>query len=300
MLQLRLLSSLLALSSFASACVSDRQHFGHSHASHSSHPISSACRRPAAFLSQLRHGRPLIVGGVENWPPFNFNAPDGTLTGMDREIISAVAERSGIDTVVFKTFLFAELPNALRKGEIDVIANNYWATPSHKSAHALSIPYYKKGGYAIMWLKRARTPLNTLARLNGKRVAVVTGSVHAAMLLKNGTAIVVAYDNATEAFDGGLLLRGEVDAIMGPFTNQRYFSTVGSYSSFESSPFAQVLIDTQSATFAFRKDCAGDSSLLQAMNHALAAMWDDGSLYDIKKTYLAEVDIEPAKQLAGD
>jgi ABC-type amino acid transport substrate-binding protein len=216
---------------------------------------------------------------------------------MDRDIISEVAGRSGIVNVVFKTFLFAQLPNALRGGEIDVIANNFWATPNHVSDHALSVPYYMKGGYALMWLKRAIPALNTLTRLNGRRVAVVTGSVHAMTLLHNSTATVKEYDNAAEAFDGGLLLRGEVDAIMGPFTNQRYFALEGRNTSFASSPFAQVLIDPQSATFAIRKDCAGDSALLQAINRALKDMWGDGSLYDIKKAFLDNLDIEPAKEL---
>ena len=81
-------------------------------------------------LGALRSGaRPLIVGGVSEYTPFNVVGPDGQLTGMDREIIRAAAKRLGIKQVDFKTMTFGKLGQSLLDGKIDLIANNYWPTP---------------------------------------------------------------------------------------------------------------------------------------------------------------------------
>ena len=73
--------------------------------------------------------RPLVVGGVSEYTPFNVVGPDGQLTGMDREIIRAAAKRLGIKQMEFKTMKFDELSPSLLGGKIDLIANNYWPTP---------------------------------------------------------------------------------------------------------------------------------------------------------------------------
>jgi ABC-type amino acid transport substrate-binding protein len=50
----------------------------------------------APTLALLRSGvRPLVVGGVSEYTPFNIVGPDGQFTGMDREIIPAAAKRPG-------------------------------------------------------------------------------------------------------------------------------------------------------------------------------------------------------------
>ena len=84
-------------------------------------------------LGALRSGaRPLIVGGVSEYTPFNVVGPDGQLTGMDREIIRAAAKRLGIKQVDFKTMTFGKLGQSLLDGKIDLIANNYWPTPDRE------------------------------------------------------------------------------------------------------------------------------------------------------------------------
>src|SRR5262245_41368861 len=72
--------------------------------------IAIAHAQPEPTLAQLRSGaRPLVVGGVSEYTPFNVVGPDGQLTGMDREIIRAAAQRVGIKQVDFKTMTFSKL-----------------------------------------------------------------------------------------------------------------------------------------------------------------------------------------------
>src|SRR5262249_39020824 len=138
--------------------------------------IALAQGQPEPTLAQIRSGaRPLIVGGVSEYTPFNVVGPDGQLTGMDREIIRAAAKRLGIKQVDFKTMTFSKLGQSLLERKIDVIANNYWPTPDRERLYAFTIPYFVRGGVGSLWIE-GTGPFDTAASMAGKRVAVVKGS----------------------------------------------------------------------------------------------------------------------------
>jgi len=109
--------------------------------------VATAPGQSEPTLALLRSGaRPLVVGGVSEYTPFNGVGPDGQLTGMDREIIRAAAKRLGIKQVDFKTMRFAELGPSLLGAKIDLIANNYWPTPERERLYAFTMPYFVRGG----------------------------------------------------------------------------------------------------------------------------------------------------------
>src|SRR5262245_48771245 len=106
-------------------------------------------------LAKLRSERPLVVGGVADFGPFNGVAKNGRLTGMDRDIIRAVAHRLGIKKVEFKVMPFSRLGQSLLDGTIDLIANNYWITPDRELLYAFTRPYFVRGGVGSVWLAGA-------------------------------------------------------------------------------------------------------------------------------------------------
>ena len=111
--------------------------------------IATAQGQSEPTLDVLRSGaRSLVVGGVAEFGPFNFAGPNGQLTGMDREIIRAAANRIGIKQVDFKTMTFSELGPSLLGGKIDLIANNYWPTPDRERLYAFTIRTSCAAGWA--------------------------------------------------------------------------------------------------------------------------------------------------------
>src|SRR5262245_16140968 len=138
--------------------------------------IATAQGQSEPTLDVLRSGaRSLVVGGVAEFGLFNFVGPDGQLTGMDREIIRAAANRLGISQVDFKTMTFSELGPSLLDGKIDLIANNLWPTPDRERLYAFTMPYYVRGGVGSLW-REGTGPFDTAASMAGKRVAVLQGS----------------------------------------------------------------------------------------------------------------------------
>ena len=138
--------------------------------------VATAPGQSELTLPLLRSGaRPLVVGGVSEYTPFNVVGPDGQLTGMDREIIRAAAKRLGIKQVEFKTMKFDELGPSLLAGKIDLIANNYWPTPERERLYAFTMPYFVRGGVGSLWVE-GTGPFDTAASMAGKCIAVVKGS----------------------------------------------------------------------------------------------------------------------------
>jgi len=238
-------------------------------------------------LEVLRGGaRPLIVGGVSEYTPFNVVGPDGQLTGMDREIIRAAAKRLGIKQVEFKTMTFSKLGQSLLDGKIDVIANNYWPTPERERLYAFTIPYFVRGGVGSMWTE-GTGPFDSTASMAGKRVAVIKGSYPEAWAREHvPTATIFPVDGTLAELDD-MLRAGKADVVVGFYTRQRGVVLKNK----DGRRYKNALLQPMRATFGLRKEA---KELREALDGVLKEMWADGSLNKIKRVYLDPLEIEPA------
>src|SRR5262245_37178559 len=220
-------------------------------------------------LADLRSGaRSLLVGGVSEYAPFNIVAA-GRLTGMDREIIRAVAERLGIKKVDFETMPFSQLGSSLQDGKIDVIANNYWITPDREAVCAFTMPYYVRGGVGSLWLEGAG-PFDSAESMAGKRISVIKGSYPEMWAREHvPTATIDAVDGTSTELDDRLR-SAQSDVIVGYYTRQKgvMLKHEGGAS------YRNALLQPMKAAFAVRKEC---DELRQAVDGVLKQMWADGS-----------------------
>ena len=240
-------------------------------------------------LAALRSGaRPLIVGGVSEYTPFNVVGPDGQLTGMDREIIRAAAKRLGIKQVDFKTMTFSKLGPSLLDGKIDLIANNYWPTPERERLYAFTMPYFVRGGVGSLWME-GTGPFDTTASMAGKRIAVLKGSYPETWAREHvPTATILPVESGYAELDN-TLPTGQADVVVGFYTRQRGVLLRHK----DDRGYKNALLQPMRATFAVRKD---SKELREALDGVLKEMWADGSLNKIKRIYLDPLEIEPATQ----
>ena len=253
------------------------------------HAVAPVCAEEAApTLAQLRAGeRALVVGGVSDFAPFNVVASDGSLLGIDREIMRALAQRIGIPKIEFRAMPFSRMGASLQDGTIDVIANNFWITPERQRLYAMTVPYYTRGGVGAMW-RKGTGPFASLDSLAGKRVAVFKGTYAESLVRERvPSAMILPMDSTSSELDD-MLRNGQADAELGFFTRQRDAIRKPA----AGGVFEQAMIQPMQSAFALRK---GSDELLAAIDQALNAMWDDGSLYNIKLKYLEPLGIEPAK-----
>jgi len=238
-------------------------------------------------LEQLKRGeRALVVGHLADFPPFHYADKNGKASGMDREIVLAVAKRLNIKKVEFRDVRFGGLKKALSDGSIDMIANNFWTTPEREEQFALTTPYYVKGGIGALWLK-GKGPFKDLASLAGKRVSVIHGTYTESVVKEQvPTATVIPVD-AQETVLETKLRDGEADVHLAYFTRLQFVMK----SKDDANTFEDALIKPMKSTFALRRS---ETELRDAINQTLAAMWKDGSLKKIKKHHLEPLGIEVA------
>jgi len=249
--------------------------------------ITIAQGQPELTLDALRSGaRPLVVGGVSEYTPFNVVGPDGQLTGMDRDIIRAAAKRLGIKQVDFKTMTFSKLGQSLLDGKIDLIANNYWPTPDRERLYAFTMPYFVRGGVGSLWID-GTGPFDAAASMAGKRIAVVKGS-HPEIWAREHvpTATILAVDGTLAELDD-TLRTGKADVVVGFYTRQRGVVLKNK----DGHGYKNALLQPMRAAFAVRKE---SKELREALDSVLKEMWADGSLNKIKRVYLDPLEIEPA------
>ena len=238
-------------------------------------------------LDQLKRGeRALIVGHLADYPPFHFVGKDGKPSGMDREIVLAMAKRLGIRKVEFRDVHFGGLKQALADGSIDMIANNFWSTPDREERFALTTPYYVKGGLGALWLK-GKGPFKDLDSLAGRRVSVMHGTYGESVVREQvPTATVVPVDEEETVLEK-TLRDGEADVYLGYYTRLQFVMKAKD----DAKLYEDALIKPMKSTFALRRT---EAELRDVINQTLAAMWKDGSLKKIKKHYLVPLAIETA------
>jgi len=249
--------------------------------------IATAQPQPEPTLALLRSGeRSLVVGGVAEFAPFNVVGPDDQLTGMDREIIRAIAKRLGIKQVDFKTMTFSQLGQSLLDGKIDLIANNYWPTPDRERLYAFTMPYYVRGGMGSLWIE-GTGPFDSAASMAGKRIAVFKGSYPETWARENvPTATILPVDGTSAELDD-TLRTGQADVVVGFYTRQQGVLLKHK----DGAGYKNALLQPMRAAFAVRKD---SEELRAALDGVLKEMWADGSLNKIKRAYLDPLEIEPA------
>lgn len=86
-------------------------------------------------------GRVVTVGSDTTYPPFEFVAEDGTITGFDVELVNAICER--INCVAeFQSTAWDGIFAALAAGEFDMVASGVSITPERAQIVEFSEPYH--------------------------------------------------------------------------------------------------------------------------------------------------------------
>ncbi len=172
---------------------------------------SDASIADESFAKIMEKGE-FVMGMDDSFPPMGFKGDDGQLTGFDVELAQAVAEKLGIK-VKLQPIDWNAKEMELNAGNVDLLWNGYTITDERKEKVLMSKPYMENEQVIVV---TKDSPLNTLADLSGKKVAVQDGSsaqeaITANEELKNSIAEQIDFkDNVTAMMD---VSSGQVDAL---------------------------------------------------------------------------------------
>ena len=227
-------------------------------------------------LSQLRAIRFLTD---DDYPPFHYIGADGRLVGFNVDLARAICQELKLECTI-QTRRWDLIPGAILKGEGDAAIASMAISLEARRRLDFTAPYYRTPArFAVR--KDARSRVNEVPGLNGRIVAVVTGSAHEAFLKMFFKEMrlepVTDFDAATR-----MLLRGGADAVFADGLALAFWLN-GSVSQdccrFLGGPYLESRFFGEGVGIALRLD--DETGLKRALDYALQRLWDRGVYTDL-------------------
>lgn len=236
----------------------------------------------ASDLSDIQQRGVLKMGTAPDYVPFVFYDENGTLTGIDVELVKEAGRRMGLNVEVID-MAFDGLMDAVNVGQVDIVGGGISITGDRSLYIDFSQPYYASASEIIAKKESYLNPVNDLNGLRGLTLGVQKGSSFdnwAVEKLVNSGIITLAnvmhYTKIAEAVTA--LDRGNVDVVVldSDVYDDNYKAT-GKYKTIYTNP------DKEQFGFVVRKG----SDLLQVFNKQLSDMLNDGTAQKIATKFFS-------------
>ncbi|HEX3495275.1 MAG TPA: transporter substrate-binding domain-containing protein [Methylocella sp.] len=218
----------------------------------------------------------------DDYPPFHFALPDGTLSGFDVDLARAICEELKI-TCTIQARRFDTLIDALNDDQGDALMAALRIDSQTRTKLDFSRPYYATPA-RFASLKAIAAEPATPESLREKTVGVETKSAHEAYLEK------FFPDTIRKSYGSQMLLRealdkGEIDTIFGDGISLSLWldSQDGRQCcGFRGGPFLDARFFGEGAGIAVKK---GNTQLRQVLDYALAALAARGTYTNLYLKY---------------
>lgn len=209
----------------------------------------------------------------DEYPPLHFAGPDGGLTGFSVELARAACEKLAW-TCTVQARRFDTLADSLSEGRGDVIAAAMTVTPALRQRFLASHPYFRTPA-RFLTVKGNESGAVDAAALQGRRVAVVAGTAHAAFLDRL-MPFVQRRETANLAAALAMLRSGEVDYLFGDgiALSVVLAAETGQEFAFAGGPYLESGYFGEGIALLMRKD---EVALKRSLDYALQSLWDDGT-----------------------
>lgn len=229
------------------------------------------------IMDKIRESKVLKVGTDATFPPFEFKNEQGEFDGFDIDLIHAVAEELGAETVEFVDTEFKGLIPGLQAKHFDVIASAMYITEERRETIEFSDPYFP-GGLSIM-VKKDNDEIQSIDDLKGKIVSVQIGTKSLTYLNENYPEIeTLEFEKNVEMFMA--LETGRADAVV----TGRPAALVYAKESGNVKVLDQELTE-ELYGYGIRKE---DEALREEINKALKTLRENGKYEEIVNKWFGE------------
>ena len=229
-----------------------------------------------AFAASVMDKDVIVVGTEGTYPPFEFHDKSGALVGYDIDLVNAVAEKMG-KKVEWVDMAFDGLIPALLTNKIDMIAACMSVTSERSKKVNFSDPYVITFS-AFITLKDDDS-IKGLDDLKGKKVSVQLGTTEDLYVTGLEGVEVRKFSKLDDAVREISLNR--VDAA---FMDEPVAKDYAGSDQFEGKLKVAFAVELEGAPKAFAMNKA-DTLLLEAVNKALKALKEDGTLASIEQKW---------------
>ena len=223
-----------------------------------------------------------IIASDSSFAPFVFQDDSNQYTGIDMELIKAIAKDQGFTVEVTNPGFDAAI-NSVQAGQADGIIAGMSVTDARKKTFDYSDPYYTAN--SILAVKDSSN-IKSYEELKGKTVGVKTGTASQTFLEENKSKYgysIKTFSDAASMYDS--LNTGSVAAVMDDEPVVKYAIKQGKKlkTPIEGTPSGQV-------AFAVKK--GSNPELIEMFNNGLANLKESGKYQEILDKYLASEEKE--------
>ena len=223
-----------------------------------------------------------VIASDSSFAPFVFQDDSNQYTGIDMELIKAIAKDQGFTVEVTNPGFDAAI-NSVQTGQADGIIAGMSVTDARKKTFDYSDPYYTAN--SILAVKDSSN-IKSYEELKGKTVGVKTGTASQTFLEENKSKYgysIKTFSDAASMYDS--LNTGSVAAVMDDEPVVKYAIKQGKKlkTPIEGTPSGQV-------AFAVKK--GSNPELIEMFNNGLANLKESGKYQEILDKYLASEEKE--------
>lgn len=216
------------------------------------------------------------IASDSSFAPFVFQDSNNKYTGIDMDLIKAIAKDQGFTIEITNPGFDAAL-NAVQSGQSDGMIAGMSVTDARKETFDFSEPYYTAN--AILAVKESST-IASYKDLKGKTIGVKNGTASQTFLTKNQSKYdykIKTFADASSMYDS--LNSGSVDAVMDD-------EPVIKYSISQGQKLKTPIKGTPIGDTAFAVKKGSNPELIQMFNNGLANIKKNGQYQKILDKYL--------------
>ena len=213
------------------------------------------------------------------YAPFEFKDSDQTYKGIDVDLITEIAKRSGWEYTMNHPGFDAAV-NAVQAGQADAIMAGMTITEARQKVFTFSDPYYDT---KIVLYTRSDQKVTDYSELKGKNIGVKNGTISQTFLEENQEK----YGYTIKTFDTGDLMNNSLDA--GAVDAAMDDQPVVQFAINQGKNYAINIAGESVGSFGFAVKKGSDYEyLVEDFNKALAEMKKDGTYDSIMAKWLGE------------
>ena len=218
-----------------------------------------------------------VIASDSSFAPFVFQNSSNQYTGIDMDLIKAIAEDQGFEIEITNPGFDAAI-NAVQSGQADGMIAGMSVTDARKETFDFSDSYYTAN--TILGVKESST-ISSYEDLNGKTVGVKNGTASQTFLTENQSKYgykIKTFSDAASMYDS--LNTGSIDAVMDD-------EPVIKYSISQGQKLKTPIAGTPIGETAFAVKKGSNPELLEKFNKGLANLKANGEFQKILDKYLA-------------
>ena len=238
----------------------------------------TACGSKGATLDGIKKAGKLVIATSPDFPPFEELQADGTVTGIEIDIMELICEELGVELEIQQMNFDSVLPG-IQAGKYDVGVSGISVTPKREKNVKFTVPYCL-AAQAIVVLEGS--DVKSKADLTDKKISVQSGTTAETFCMENNYDIsaFAANSDAELALTTGKVAAWVIDDLTAA-------EMVAAYNA-ENPDTKLVILDeamtTEPYAFAFNLDSA---ELVEEINTIVEKLVADGTVAKIFEEYNA-------------